>query len=448
MTDARTLKLGAFFHPTGHHVAAWMDPRAQIDAGTNFRHYVDLALAAERARFDFIFLADASAIWDGPLEALKRWPQYAAYFEPITLLSGIAAATSRIGLVATATTSYNEPFNLARRFASLDHISGGRAGWNVVTSGNEAEPANFGEASLRPHGERYKRAHEFVVAVKKLWDSFEDDAFVRDRASQTYFLPEKLHVPDHRGEFYASKGPLHMARSPQGYPVIVQASASADGQDMVAEMAELVFSHQLSLASAQASYQAIKQRAVAFGRAETDILITPGLSPVVGRTREEAEEKHAFLQSQIHPDVGLAALKVALGGFDLSGYPLDGPLPAEVDAHQTEAGKSTLDVVVRMARAENLSIRELYQRFCGARGQRVVVGTGAEIADQMEEWFVEKAVDGFLIQPPTLPGGLDDFVEFVLPELRRRKLVGDGYQGKTLRDHLGLKRPANQFAPA
>jgi FMN-dependent oxidoreductase (nitrilotriacetate monooxygenase family) len=375
-----------------------------------------------------------------------RWPQYAAYFEPLTLLSGLAAMTSHIGLVATMTTSFNEPFNVARRFASLDHISGGRSGWNVVTSANAAEPPNFGEAALTPHGERYRRAYEFVQIVKGLWDSWDDDAFLRDRTSGVYFDPAKLHTLAHKGEFYSVKGPLHVARPPQGHPVIVQASASDAGREMAAEMAEIVFSQQQVLAAAQAFYKDMKERAASYGRRSEDILILPGLNPIVGRTAEEAEEKHEFLQSQIHPDVGRAVLSIALGGLDVSNYPLDEPLPPEADTFETEGSKSAQRYTLDMARKENLTLRQLYLRYCGARGQRTVKGTAAQIADQMEEWFTAFAVDGFLVQPAYLPGGLDDFSELVMPELRRRGLVRREYEGKMLRDNLGLRRPASRYA--
>jgi alkanesulfonate monooxygenase len=437
------LALGAFFHPTGHHVAAWLHPDAQIDAGTNFQHYVQLAQTAEYAKFDFIFLADSAAVRHGNLNALRRWPQYMAYFEPITLLSALAAVTKHIGLVSTATTSYNEPYHVARKYASLDHISGGRAGWNVVTSGNLSEAWNFGREQHFEHGDRYDRAREFVEVVRGLWDSWDDDAFVRDRASAIYFDPSKLHVLAHKGEHFSVRGPLNVARPPQGYPVIVQAGSSEAGKEFAAEYAEIIFTTAETLEKAKAFSRDVKGRMAKFGRAPEHLKIMPGLNPVIGRTAEEAEEKYQFLQSQIHPEVGLELLSAALGGFDLTPYPLDGPLP---DVPASKGSQGHFKQVMDMARVEKLTIRQIYMRYAGARGNRTVKGTAAQIVDQMEEWFLNDAVDGFLIQPPYLPGGLDEFIATVIPELQRRGIYRREYQGWTLRENLGLPRPESRYA--
>ena len=440
------MKLAAFFHPTGHHVASWLHPDAQADAGTNFRHYVGLAQMSERAKFDLMFLADALAVRDGDLQALSRWPQYMAYFEPITLLSGIAGLTTHIGLVATATTSYNEPYNVARKFASLDHISGGRAGWNVVTSANLSEAFNFGREEHYEHGERYDRALEFTEIVLGLWDSWEDDAFLRDRATGRYFNPAKLHVLNHKGEHFSVRGPLNVARPPQGYPVIFQAGSSEVGRELAARTAEAVFTPQHTLEGAQAFYKDLKGRMVKYGRSPDHLKIMPGLNPIVGRTEREAEEKHQYLQSLIHPDVGLELLSNALAGFDLRPYDLDGSLPEAVFSVVPKGSTTSFRNVLNWAKTENLTIRQLYQRFAGARGQRTVKGTGAQVADQMEEWFVNYGVDGFLVQPSHLPGGLADFIEMVIPELQDRGLFRREYEGPTLRDNLGLPRPRNRYA--
>jgi N-acetyl-S-(2-succino)cysteine monooxygenase len=439
------MKLGAMFHPTGHHVASWLHPDSQIDAGMNFRHYVELAQMSEAAKFDLMFLADAVAVRDGDLEALSRWPQYMAYFEPITLLSGIAGLTQHIGLVATATTSYNEPYNIARKFASLDHISGGRAGWNVVTSSNVAEAFNFGREAHYEHGERYDRALEFTQVVFGLWDSWDDDAFLRDRASGRYFDPSKLHTLDHRGEHFTVRGPLNVARPPQGHPVIFQAGSSDVGRELAARTAEAVFTPQHTLEGAQVFYRDLKGRMAKYGRSPDDLKVLPGLNPVVGRTEREAEEKHRYLQSLIHPDVGLALLSNALADFDLRPYDLDGPLPEAVFSVMPNSMTSFRNVLA-WAREEKLTIRQLYQRYAGARGQRTVMGTGAQIADEMEQWFVNYGVDGFLVQPPYLPGGLAEFIELVIPELQERGLFRTEYEGPTLRDNLGLKRPPSRYA--
>ncbi|MFL6799161.1 MAG: LLM class flavin-dependent oxidoreductase [Xanthobacteraceae bacterium] len=439
------MKLGAFFHPTGNHVAAWLHPDSQIDAGTNFPHYAALAQTAERAKFDLIFLADAAATRDGPPEVLSRWPQYMAFFDPLTLLAGISALTRHIGLVATATTSYNEPYNVARRYASLDHMSGGRAGWNVVTSSNQSEALNFGRDAHFGHGERYERAREFVDVVRGLWDSYDDDAFVRDRDAARYFIPEKLHFLEHKGKHFKVRGPLNTARPPQGHPVLAQAGASDTGREFAAEIGELIFTPLLTLESAKEFYLDLKGRAEKYGRNPAHVKIMPGLNPIVGRTDEEAEEKHQLLQSRIHPDVGRILLSNELG-IDLSSFPVDGPLPYHLIPTDTNASKGTLQHVVGMARRENLTIRDLYLRYAGARGQRTLKGSPQRIADDMEHWFLEHGVDGFLVQPAVLPGGLDDFVTMVIPELQKRGLYRTEYEGRTLRDRLGLPRPPGRYA--
>jgi FMN-dependent oxidoreductase (nitrilotriacetate monooxygenase family) len=439
------LKLGAFFHPTGHHVAAWLHPQAQIDAGTNFRHYVELAQLAERGKFDFMFLADSLAFWDGPVAAVRRWPQYACYFDPLTLLPALAAVTSHLGLVATASTSYNEPFHVARRFASLELISGGRSGWNVVTSANAAEPYNFNQTQLLPHAERYTRGREFYDVVTGLWDSWEPDAFVRDRATSIYFDQDKLHSLNHTGKYYAVRGPLHVGPSPQGRPVIVVAAASSEGVEVAGEIAEVVFAHQLELTRAQQAHKALKEKAAFFGRSPEAINLMPGINPIIGSSLQEAQDKFDALRSKIHPDVGRAVLSVALGGFDVSDFALDEELPSAVDSFVTEGSPSTLKLVVRMAREQKLTVRQLYEQFAGARGQRTVLGTSSMIADEMQEWFEAYGVDGFLVQPAYLPGGLHEFVEHVMPELVRRGLFRAEYDANTLRGNLGLKIPTNRY---
>jgi N-acetyl-S-(2-succino)cysteine monooxygenase len=441
------MKLGAFFHPTGNHVAAWLHPDAQIDAGTNVEHYIALAQTAERGKFDLMFLADAVAIRDGNLAALSRWPQYMAYFEPLTLLASIAAVTKRIGLVSTATTSYNEPYNIARKFASLDHVSHGRAGWNVVTSANRSEAYNFGRAEHYEHGERYERAVEFTEVVRGLWDSWDDDAFVRDRATGRYFIPEKLHFLNHRGENFSVRGPLNVARPPQGHPVLFQAGSSEPGKELAARIAEGVFTALYSLPMAQGFCKDIKGRMAKYGRSPDHLKVMPGLNAIVGRTDAEAEEMHAHLQSLIHPEVGIELLINAVDGFDLRPYPLDGPLPEAVDATLKKGSSTAFRNVLRWAREEKLTIRQLYQRFAGARGQRTLIGSPARIVDDMENWFLSYACDGFLIQPSHLPGGLDDFVSLVIPELQARGLFRGEYEGPTLRDQLGLPRPRSRYTP-
>lgn len=439
------MKLGAFIHPTGNHLAAWLHPEATIDAGTNVGHYIDLARTAERGKFDLLFLADAVATRSGDMAALRRWPQYMCFFDPLTLLAALATATSRIGLVATATTSYNEPYTLARRLASLDHISAGRAGWNVVTSTNPWEAPNFGRDAHYGHAERYDRALEFVAVVKGLLDSYDDDAFLRDRGSGIYFDPDKLHVLDHKGAGFRVRGPLNMARPPQGYPVFATASASDRGMDVAAELAEIVFSPLHSLEQAQAFSADIKARAAARGRSPDGIKVMPGLNPIVGRTEAEAKDKQAYLDSLIHEEVGRSLLRTALGGIDISGCPSDAPLPEAVLQQGLATGHSEAKLVAAWSR-EGLTLRQVYGRYGGARGQRSLVGTPVQIADHMERWFRGRGVDGFLIQPSVLPLDLDLFVDLVIPELQNRGLFRSDYEGRTLRDHLGLERPASHRA--
>jgi len=445
MSASGMMHLGAFFHPTGNHVASWLHPEAQLDAGTNFRHYVQLAQTAERGKFDLMFLADAVAVRGGDLQALRRWPQYMTFFDPLTLLAGIAAVTRHLGLVATATTSYNEPYTLARRLAALDHMSDGRAGWNIVTSSNEDEALNYGRDAHFGHAERYARAAEFVTVVRGLLDSWDDDAFTRDRATAEYFDPAGLHTLNHRGPHFTVRGPLNMARPPQGHPVFAQASASGTGLDMAAQTAEIVFSPLHTLAAAQAFSQDLKARAVGYGRTAESIKVMPGLNPILGRTASEARDKQAHLASLIHEDVGRSILSTALGGVDLSGCSPGRPLPDDILEAGLRHGRSEGRVVVAMAR-EGLTFREVYQRFGSARGQNSIVGTPDMVADHMERWFREKAVDGFLIQPSVLPVDLDAFVDTVIPILQDRRLFRTEYEGSTLRQNLGLARPASSHA--
>lgn len=439
--QTKQMRLGAFLMATGHHVAAWRHPRAQADAGVSLRHYAEIVRTAERAKFDMMFLADSAAVWDGSPEALSRMAR-ADHFEPLTLLSALAALTERIGLVATVTTTYNEPYHVARKFASLDLLSGGRSGWNLVTSANAAEAYNFGLDRHVLHADRYDRAREFAEVVTGLWDSWEDDAFLRDKDAGRYFDPAKLHVLDHRGKHFRVRGPLNVARSPQGRPVLVQAGSSDTGKDLAAETAEVVFTAHQTLGDAQAFYADLKGRMARHGRDPDHLKVMPGIFPVVGRTEAEAEAKFEEVQALIHPDVGLSQLAGMLGGADLRGLDVDGPLP---ELPESNGGKSRQALLVDLARREGLTIRQLYLRTAGARGHKQVRGTPAQIADHMQEWFEGGAADGFNVMPPYLPGGLDDFVELVLPELRRRGLFRTEYEGRTLRENLGLPWPDHRL---
>lgn len=435
----RQLRLGAFLMQTGHHIAGWRHPGAQADAGSNFRHYVELARQAEAAKFDAVFLSDSSGIRSTSEGSLARTAR-SDFFEPLTLLSALAAVTERIGLIGTVSTSFHEPYNVARKFASLDQISGGRAGWNLVTSSGTSEAQNFNRDELPAHAQRYERAGEFHDVVQGLWNSWEDDSFVRDKASGIYLDTDKLHVLNHRGRHFQVRGPLNVARSPQGRPVLVQAGASEDGRALAARTAEVIFVAHQTFDEAKTFYSDIKGRLPAFGRHPDDVKIMPGIFPVVGRTQAEAEEKFEQLQSLVDPIVGVTLLSSVLGGVDFSGFDVDGPIPELPEAN---GPRSRQHLLVDLARRDRLTIRQLYLRIAGARGHQQIVGTPKTIADLLQQWFEEDGADGFNIMPPWLPGGMTEFIELVLPELRRRGLFRTEYEGRTLREHLGLKRPAS-----
>jgi len=439
MTARKQIKLGAFLIGNGHHVASWRHPASDLNENL-FEVYRRSAQIAERAFFDAIFFADSLAMDRGNREGgLARGDG----LEPLTLLGALAASTQRIGLIATATATYNEPFHVARKFASLDQISGGRAGWNLVTSDNAAEAQNFGRDEHVAHADRYARAREFHDVVTGLWDSWEDEALLRDKAGGQYFDPAKVHNLDHRGEHFTVSGPLNVARSPQGRPVVVQAGSSEAGRDLAARTADVIFTAQPSLPAAQKFYRDIKGRLAAFGRSPDDVKIMPGVFPVVGRSAAEAQEKFDTLQNLVDPRAGIALLGRMIGNFDLSRYPVDGPLP-ELPVTQT-GQRSRQQLFTDAAREEGLTIRQLYLRIAGGRGHFTVIGTAETIADQLQEWFEQGGADGFNVMPPLLPSGLEDFATQVVPELQRRGLFRTAYEGRTLRDNLGLSRPRNRY---
>jgi N-acetyl-S-(2-succino)cysteine monooxygenase len=419
----KQMSLCAFLLRHGHHVAAWRHPQTDL-ASPPFAVYRDLVQKAEKAALDAVFFADSVALTGAPS------------LEPVTLLSALAAVTERIGLIATATTTYNEPYHVARLFASLDSISNGRAGWNLVTSDNAAEAANFGRDRHVEHGQRYARAREFHAVVDGLWNSWGEGAFVNDKAAGRLLDPAQVRTLNHRGEHFGVAGPLNVPPSPQGRPIVVQAGSSEPGRELAAATADLVFTAQPSLAAAQAFYRDMKSRVVKHGRAPDSLRITPGIFAVVGRSEAEAQDKFGTLQSLIEPKAGLALLGRMIGNFDLSGYPLDGPLP---ELPETADGqRSRQQLLTQLAQGENLTIRQLYERIAGGRGHLTVVGTAAQVADQMQLWFESEAADGFNLMPPTLPGGLDDLLALVVPELQRRGLFRKGYDSSTLRGHLKL----------
>ena len=441
MAKERQLRLGAFMRPVGIHTAWWRYPGAASDANFNLQHLIRFAQKLEQGRFDAWFMADHLAVLNMPMAALKRSATVTS-FDPLTLLPALAMMTKHIGLIATASSTFEPAYMIARRFASLDHISGGRAGWNLVTTSNPDAALNFGMTEHMEHGERYRRAREFYKVVTGLWDSWAEDAFVRDVEEGIYFDPDRMHVLDHKGEFLSVRGPLNISRPIQGWPVIVQAGASDAGRQLAAETAEMVFAGGGSLADGKSLYADIKGRAKAAGRDPDHIKILPGCLVVVGDTEAEAKAKRALLDSRVHPDSGIASLSIALG-HDASVFDLDGPLP---DIPESNASKSGRERVIARARRDNLTVRQLAQ-IAGSYGGLAMVGTPKMIADQMEEWLYSAASDGFNIMFPWVPGGLDEFVDRVVPELQRRGLFRREYEGKTLRENLGLPRPENRFFP-
>jgi FMN-dependent oxidoreductase (nitrilotriacetate monooxygenase family) len=433
------LHLNAFLMANGHHEAAWRHPDTNPRQALTLRHYANLARIAERGKLDSLFLADGVALWGN-----VRYNSHSR-FEPLTLLSALAATTERIGLIATASTTYNEPYHLARKFASLDHLSGGRAGWNIVTSAGEDEARNFNRSARPDHEVRYERATEFVEVAKALWDSWEDNALLIDKQTGIFADTDRIHTIDHVGKHFQVRGPLNTPRPVQGHPLLVQAGSSETGKEYAARYAEAVFTAQQTLDEGKAFYDDVKARLARYGRTPDQIKILPGISPIIGRTEAEAHDREALLNSLITPDYGLAQLSQLLD-HDLTSYPLDGPLP-DVGTH-TEGAQSRFDLVTGLARRENLTIRQLIERLAGGRGHRVFAGTPEQIADQIEYWFTGGAADGFNIMPPTLPGGLTDFVDLVVPELQRRGLFRTEYAGTTLREHYGLARPTHQHINA
>lgn len=417
----RQMKLGAFLWATGHHIAAWRHPQAHVTAGVDIDHYIQLARAAEAAKFDMLFCEDAAGVREANVNIASQTSRSIG-FEPISLLAALAVQTSHIGLVSTASTSYNEPYALARSFLSLDHLSSGRAGWNLVTSASHIEAANFGSTGLRPHADRYERAREFAAVVTALWQGKLDG----------------VSGPGHDGRSFSVRDPLDLPRSPQGAPVMVQAGASDEGRDLAARTADVVFTAAQTFEEAKAFYDDLKGRLATYGREPDDIKIMPGVAPVVAATEAEARAKNEELQELIPDDVGVALLSSYLSISDLWRYPIDGPLP-ELPA--SEGMQSRQALVIEQSRRDNLSIRQLARHFAGARGHWRIVGTPAQIADELQARFEGGAADGFNVMPSYFPGDLDAFATLVVPELQRRGLFRVNYQGSTLRDHLGLKQP-------
>lgn len=441
MSDSKMMKVGVLVSDVGVHPAAWLDPTTPLGGEVSFPLYLELARLAEAGKLDFFFMADTLASRTGDMAGVMRQCAYTAHFEPLTLMAALAAGTSHIGLAATISSTYSEPYNAARQFASLDHISGGRAGWNVVTTAYAPAAANFGRDMHADHAQRYKRANEFVDVMNGLWDSWDDDAFIRDRASGIHLDPERRHPLDHKGEFFAVKGPLNVPRPPQGRPVAISAGGSEPGKELAARTSEVVFSVDRDLPSALAYYKDLKGRMAKHGRAPQELAVLTALNPFVGETDEQAQEAFAALQARIHPDVGRAILSVDLE-VDLRGLPVDEPIPEGMLPAKANATTSYFEMMKQAMGEQKLTVRQLYEACAASRGgMNAVVGSAKSIADRMEEWFCAGATDGFMIRISHLPDGLEKFVALVVPELQRRGLFRKEYTGTTLRDHLGLVRP-------
>jgi FMN-dependent oxidoreductase (nitrilotriacetate monooxygenase family) len=436
---ARQLHLNAFLMSTGHHEASWRLPESDPHAGTDIAHFIRLAQTAERGTFDSIFFADSPVLWGN----VGKRPTSA--LEPTVLLAALAVATERIGLIATASTSYNSPYNLARRFASIDHISGGRVGWNVVTTAGADAARNFGLNAQPLHDDRYARAAEFLDVVTKLWDSWDDAAILANKTDGVWGDNDLVRPAAHVGRYFSVQGALDIPRSPQGRPLIVQAGSSENGKDLAARYAEAVFTAQQTLAEATAFYTDLKARTAAAGRDPEAIKILPGIVPVIGATETEALQRERELDELIKPEYARNELAAQLG-LAPADLPLDGHLPDALPGEDAiEGAKSRYTLIVDLARRENLTVRELIGRLGGGRGHRTVAGTPDQIADAIQTWFEAGAADGFNIMPATLPGGLDDFVDHVVPILRARGLFRAEYERSTLRGHYGLERPANLY---
>jgi FMN-dependent oxidoreductase (nitrilotriacetate monooxygenase family) len=442
-TATRQLKISVFMTgDSNYHLAGWRLPEAYADSGMNIKRWIEFAHTMERGKLDMLFIADnIGTPGADDLEALSHSPQ-TDRFEPFTVLSALSTVTTHIGLAATSATTYNEPFHVARMFASLDHLSGGRAGWNFVTGANREDALNFGHTEHPAHADRYDRAEEFADVARGLWDSFDDDAFPRDKAAGLYMHPDKVHILNHSGKHFKVRGPLSVGRPPQGHPILIQAGASEPARELSARVADAVFTSQSTIANAQKFYADVKGRMSKYGRNPHHLLILPGVTVFVGRTAEEAEEKYEKLNALTHLSTALALLKERMGGIDFAAYPLDGPVP---DLSGNRNRMSAPPALVQVARRENLSIRQLAMRFAAARTHLMIRGTPKQVADELEQWLLNGAADGFNLLPAYVPGGLNDFVDLVVPELQRRGIFRKEYEGKTLRENLGLPRPPSRF---
>ncbi|MEK4662995.1 LLM class flavin-dependent oxidoreductase [Priestia sp. FSL H7-0729] len=432
----RQLKLGANLNGVGNSISFWRHPDIPTNASVSLEFYKKQVRIAEKGKFDLLFIADGLFINE------KSNPHFLNRFEPLTLLSALAGATSHIGLVATLSTSYSEPFTVARQFASLDQLSGGRAGWNVVTSPLEGSALNFGKGEHPNHALRYEIAEEHLNVVKGLWDSWEEDAFIGDKEQGVFFDPAKLHTLNHKGKHFSVQGPLNVGRSKQGHPVIFQAGSSESGKDLAARSADAVYTGHETLEEAREFYRDVKARAVAYGRQAGDILIFPGIGPIVGRTTEEAEQKYQEIASLVSMDQALNYLGRYFDHYDFSQFPLDEPFP-EIGEVGSNSFRSTTDKIKQQAREQGLTLRQV--ALLASTPRTSFIGTPDQIADQIQEWFEGEAADGFNVRT-VVPNGLEDFVELVVPVLQERGLFRTEYEHETLRENLGLEIPRNRYA--
>lgn len=437
---SRQLSLSVFVQQYGTHAHAWRRPGIRVGGNPSLESWASIVRTLERGKFDFAFFADFVGNGGVETDGIGRRPRGGG-FEPLTLVGALATLTRHIGLVATVNTNFNEPYNLARRLASLDHLSGGRAGWNIVSSLSEGAAKSFGVADALEHGDRYERASEFVEVAKSLWDSYDDGAFDSPNIqSGEFFDPKAVHPTRHHGKHFQIESLLDIARPIQGHPVFFQAGNSDTGREFAAQYAEVVYAAAQSLEEAKAYYGDVKGRMAKYGREPEDLKVTPGLFYHLGRTREEAQEKYESFRDA----VDLSGSRRVLFGVDVSGYPLDEPLPHNLP--EPTNGRGRWRQLTELARRESLTIREIILRFTTVQGHRIVVGTAKDIADQIEEWFVNYGADGFNLKPSLIPDSLDDFVDHVVPELQKRGIFRREYQGSTLRENLGLRRPPNQHS--
>jgi FMN-dependent oxidoreductase (nitrilotriacetate monooxygenase family) len=435
MNPGRQMNLGVYAVGTGNHVSGWRVPGAATSS-EDFSIFKKIADSCERGKLDFLFVGDSLAF------VPDRHPGQMLRFEPLTLHSALATQTSRVGLVATASTTYSAPYNIARLFASLDMLSGGRAGWNVVTTATPEAAGNFGSAGLMDHATRYEAATEFVEIVRGLWDSWEEGARVTDVQSGQYYDKTKVHSLDHVGKFYSVRGPLNLTRTPQGQPVLVQAGSSEDGQKFAARFAEMIFAVQLDKEHAKEFYATMKTKVAGNGRNPEHCKILPGLMAIVGRDEQDARQKLSELMRVVDPAVALKVMSTRFG-HDMSAFDLDGPVP---DLPLSNSVQTFAKVAYEKARKANLTLRDIYNQIGVARGYLVSCGDSSTVADLMEEWFIERACDGFVLIPPYFPAAFDEFIDLVVPELQRRGIFRQEYSGNTLRDHLSLPVPLNRYS--